>query len=133
MDVPKAIKQKISGLREYQLARMYVGPLLDALILEFTRCSEGADVTVELSQIAHIQVSKTLDDEDGCYLVHEANIERVTDGGTSVLTSLGYRIRDEDGSVFSYPSQSMYHLHLEGDVCIEVVCGHYQVYEAVKE
>lgn len=92
---------------------------------------DGADTAIlRLSEVVHMVLSQTLADE-GAYLVGELSITPVNDGGKEILSALQYRFSNQNGEVFSYPAVEMFHFHLEGDVCLEVVCGSCQLYHAL--
>jgi hypothetical protein len=99
--------------------------------LEFTYGSQEYDVVIQLFQIVHFVLSKDPDDNDPFY-VGRIDLTVIENGGKEILSSLLYPFRDRTGSVASYPSRSLFHLHIEGGVCIEAVCGSYQVFQEIK-
>ena len=85
--------------------------------------------TLELHKVVHAVISQTLDDE-GPHAVGELSLSSVNDGGKEVLNALAYRFLNRDGKAFIYPNNQLYHFHTEGDICVEVVCGSYQLRRA---
>ncbi len=100
-------------------------------VIQIDFALEGADfANIRLSEIVHLVYSQTLADE-GAYFVGELSLTQVSDGGKEVLSTLHYRFFDQNKEVFSYPSEQLFHFHLEGDICLEVVCGAYELYKSV--
>ena len=117
----------LKDLRKSQLVGLSFDPTHLWVRLEFTFGGEGDNVVIQLTQRIHFVLSKDPDDDDWCFFVCEINLTPIEDGGKEILSSLGYRFRERDGTVASCSSRSLFHFHLEGGVCIEAVCGSYQV------
>jgi hypothetical protein len=127
----------LKSLRKSQLVGLSVDPNHLWVRLEFTYGTFGGEadtVVIQLTQLVHFTLSKDPDDDDDdwCFFVGEINLTPIEDGGKEILSSLGYRFRERDGTVASYPSRSLFHFHIEGGVCIEAVCGSYQVSQEIK-
>lgn len=76
------------------------------------------------------KLSRTLDDE-GLFVVGQAELTTVEDGGKIVLSRLDYGFRSEDNTAFSYESRSLIHFRIEGDVCIEVIAETYEIKQKI--
>jgi hypothetical protein len=119
----------LDRLRDFQLVEISFKPTEWSIHLTFTFGPNVKDIVVNLFEIAHFILSKNPDDNDGCYMVGEVTLTSITDGGLRVLSSLNYPFKNRDGSIFSYPSKQLFYWHLEGDVCLEVICGKYELFQ----
>jgi len=125
------IQSLLKYLRKSQLIGISFEPTKLWARLEFTAGPQGYDVIIQLFQIVHFVLSKDTDDDE-CFYVGSIDLTFIEDGGKEILSSLLYPFRDRDGSVASYPSRSLFYLRIEGGVCIEAVCGSYQVFQQIK-
>lgn len=134
--MPKIISPNIQSLLKYLRKSQLIGisfePIKLSAHLEFTVGSEGYDVIIQLFQIVHFMLSKYPYDNENFYS-GEIDWTSIKDGGKEVLSSLLYPFKEQDGSLASYPSRSLFHLHIEGGVCIEAVCESYQVFQEIKD
>lgn len=118
----------IQGLNTSQLRSVNLDPETLSLRFRFTFGPSENDVIVELSNTAHIAISKHLEDEEGLGVIMEVKLRALEDGGAAVLTELNYPLlQHQGGPVLTYPSVALYHFHMEGDVCADVVCSSYKV------
>jgi hypothetical protein len=119
----------IESLARSQLLAVYLDSKALSLRFQFTFGPPADDIVVELLNTAHIVISKDIDDAELLAVVGEVRLTAVSDGGFSILTKLGYLFKSEANSnaVFTYPSRTMYHFHMEGDVSADVVCGKYTI------
>ena len=133
--IPTSTVSLLHYLRNSQLTEISISPVDFSVKLTFTFAfeSHSRDFVVHLFRLVHISFSKDLEDNEGCYVVYEMNLKKIDDGGKNILSLLNYPIKNRTGEVFSYPSQELYHFHLEGDMCIEVICGKYHIYESNEE
>jgi hypothetical protein len=124
------------GLLEYLQNSQLVNVFLQSqelwVRLDFSTGSNEANVSVEFLNVLHFTISKTIDDEEGSYLVGNVKLERIEDGGLEVLSNLKYPFKDRTGQRLSFPSRDLFHFYLEGDVCIHVVCTTYKVLKEIK-
>jgi hypothetical protein len=97
-----------------------------AVQLDFMLDGENT-VVLRLCEVVHLVLSQSLA-EEGPHLVGELSITPVSDGGKEVLAALHYRFFKQNGEVFSYPGEQLFHFHLEGAICLEAVCRSYQLY-----
>ena len=121
----------LNYLRRSQLIGISLEPNELSARLEFTFGSQEYDVVIQLFQIVHFVLSKDPDDNAPFY-VGRVNLTLLENGGKEILFSLLYPFREQDGRGTSYPSRSLFHLQIEGGVCIEAVCGSYQVFQEIK-
>lgn len=130
------IAPKIESLLQNLDKSQLVGIDLDSnnlgVRLEFTFGPEKRDIIVQLFQLVHFIISKEPDDNDGCFFVGEVALNPLKDGGKKILSSLLYPLQEKNGNVASYPAKQMFHFHLEGGVCIEAVCGAYEIFQQVE-
>ncbi|GAB4289580.1 MAG: hypothetical protein Fur0025_24110 [Oscillatoriaceae cyanobacterium] len=121
------IESLLTNLRKSQLTGISFDPESLALTLEFTLGDEVKVIKMQFFQLIHLVISKEIDENDGCFFVGDVSLTPVADGGKEILSSLLYRFRERDGTVATYPQQSLFHFHLEGGVCIEAVCGEWEL------
>lgn len=131
--IPTTIVSLLNYLRNSQLTEISISPIDSSIKLIFTFDSLTKNFVVQLFELVHISFSKDIEDNEGCYVVYEIKLNEINGGGKDILSLLNYPIKDRHGNVFSYPSKALFHFHLEGDMCIEAVCGKYQVYELKSE
>jgi len=125
----------LNSLRDFQLHETFVHPIEWSIRFNFSFGSDPTvrDMVIKLSEVVHFLLSKDSDDNEGCYTVYETTLTELEDGGKEVLSSLSYPIKSTDGNVFCYPSKTLFHFHLEGDLCVEVVCGKYEVFQCDRD
>jgi hypothetical protein len=99
--------------------------------LEFSFGHGKTDVIVKLYQVVHSLISKDPDDQDSCFFIGDLFINSLNDGGLELLSDLKYGFRDPNGEVSSYPSRSLWHLHIEGGICIDLVFCAYEVFQVL--
>lgn len=119
----------LESLQDSQVSNVQLDPQMLSIQFQFTFGPGRDDVVIEMSNTVHIAISKDPEDEELPALVGEVSITPVLDGGLAVLTALKYPFKstEDRGSVFTYPSIRLYHFHLEGDICAEVVCAQYKI------
>lgn len=106
-------------------------PCAQWLNVEFTSSVGDGDVLLKFFNVALFKFSRTLDDE-GLFVVGAVSLKPYGDGGRDILDSLGYDFRDEGGNPVSFPDRVLWHFHLEGDVCIDLVCEKYELFRTVR-
>lgn len=130
------VAENIGYLQRSQLKNIALNPQTLALQFRFTEV-EGKpdrDVQLELLGIAQVNLAKDLEDEEMLAIVGEANLAPITDGGRAIFEKLRYPFRslELDSAPFSYPDSELFHFHLEGDVCADVVCKEYRLTELAR-
>jgi len=100
------------------------------LRLDFTYGPEIGDVAIELEGIVHFVFSQPLEpeDEDFCFWVGEVKIESLSEGAMSVLSSLSYPFTMGQSANLPETNSALVRFYLEGDICLEVICGSYKIY-----
>lgn len=122
---PEGLIQELDGS---ELRSVYLDPEKLSLTLRFTFGPMADDIILELSKTAHLAISKHPEDEEGLGVIMEASLKPLPDGGAAVLTELNYPLfQSLGGPVLTYPSIPLFHFHMEGDVCADVVCSDYKV------
>lgn len=131
-----SLSKKLTATLERLPAAQLSGTDLDAnlfsLKLNFVFAPEEHNIIIELLNLVSFSASRTPDDE-GCYNVYQVSLDLLEDGGEKALTLLGYAFKGKDDKVFSYLGRRLFHFRLEGDVCLDVVCTSYRVYEVADE
>ena len=119
----------IASLRDAQLKYVRLDPERMAIALRFTFGTDRPDVMVHLRNTAHIAISKDPNDEELPAVVGIATLVPLSVDRISTLTKLAYPFRntDDPSTVFTYSETPLYHFHLEGDICLDIVCGKYSV------
>lgn len=115
----------IDKISHCQISQFVLEPTKLWLRLEFIDPIDLKEIVLELYKMAYFSLSKTSDDEDGAYVILEAELLSVNDS-LELLSKLNY-------GFISSPQinvlDSLYHLHIEGDICLDVVCESYKVFE----
>lgn len=127
--IPQNIQFLLNSLSKSQLVGISFE--LTGVRLEFTSGIQGSDVIIQLFQVVHFMLSKDPDEQETFY-VGRIDLTPLEKGGKEILSALLYPFKERDGTVVSYPSHPLFHLHIEGGVCIEAVCGSYQVFQEIK-
>ncbi len=129
----KVAKNEIDYLQRSQLKSIVLNPQTLALQFSFTQVEgkRNQDVELELLGIAQVNLAKDLQDDEMFAIVGEASLTSIADGGRAILEKLRYPFRSlENNNVpFSYLDTKMFHFHLEGDICVDVVCKEYRLKE----
>lgn len=126
----EAIQQSIASLRKWQIYGVSLNPLVPGGVrFDFTK-GTNSDHAIEFYDVAYFSFSRSFGDRDSYSTVYEITLTVLQDGGREVLRSLGYCWRAGD-DVAVNPSGLTYHLHIEGDICFDVVCTNLQVFKGV--
>jgi hypothetical protein len=113
------------------VSAFFIDPSGQQLNVEFTSTVSDLGVLLKLYNLVLFKFSRTLDDE-GLFVVGGVSLTPVHHGNQNILASLGYDFRNDDGYPVSYPSRGLWHFHVEGDICIDVVCEEYELLESVE-
>ena len=120
----------LSDLKSADLVGLSLLSQNSGLRLEFTFGPEFGEVAVELYRLVHLVLSQPInaDDEDCCFWVAEVELRKINYGSLNqILSALSYS--------FPHPaetkadSETMIYFRLQGDIYIEVVCHHYQIFQ----
>ena len=121
----------LKELESCDLDVISIDPAGQWLRFEFISGLSQMGLVLKLFNPIFIKISRTLDD-DGLFYVGEVSISPLGDGGKEQLTSLGFGFKDESGSVITNPLREMVHCHIEGGICVDVICESYQIYKEIK-
>ncbi len=103
----------------FQISRLILEPIELWLQLELVNpISPKQTVTLELRELAYLSLSKTPEDNEGCYQIGEIQLSSTSDP-TSLLKNLGYGF----SNVAMRNDNNFWHLHIEGDLCLDAVSG----------
>lgn len=117
----------IAQLETCSVSNLLLEPAGQWLRFDFTSTLlDGPSFTVTLFNPVFWKFSRTPDD-DGHYFVGEASLIQLEPGGREMLGFLGYDFIDEDGSVATYPTRSLFHFHIEGGIVVDAICEGYEV------
>ena len=103
------------------------------LRLEFTFGSEYDDVAIELYHLVHFSFSQPLNLEEiePCFWVGKVEMKKIENSEDSFLSTLPYPFQNVD-SQNDMESPPLLHLHLEGDIAIDVLHHRYQLFREFK-
>jgi hypothetical protein len=119
-------------LKSSDLVGISLNPQTLGLHLDFTFGPEAEDVAIELDHIIHLVFSQPLntDDEDICFWVGEVELTKIEDDIQKYL-SKSYPFVNQN-QVDNTNLQSLIYFHLQGDICLEVVCKNYKTFQQVR-
>ena len=119
----------LESLQDSELSEVRLDPVSLSIEFRFTFGPERENVSIQMSKIVHIAISKDPDDEEMLAIVGKVLLNPVLDGGLSILEDLKYPFKstEDQTMVLTYPSVQLYHFHLEGDICADVVCAQYKM------
>jgi len=102
------------------------------LRLDFTFGPETNNVAIELYKIIHLVLSQPInpDDEEYCFWVGEVEVKKLANDGSQLLSDLSYQCTNKNGMI-NTDLASRFYFRLEGDICIKVVCSHYQIFQGI--
>ena len=122
----------LEDLKSADLVGISLNPQNLGLRLDFTFGPEADDVAIEFYQIIHLVFSQPLNanDEDICFWVGEVELKKIEDNIQEFL-STSYPFINQTG-IINTNVQSLTYFHLEGDICLEVVCRNYKTFQQVK-
>lgn len=126
----KQSEKKINELNSSEILSINIDPIKFLIKIHFFLPIDGKAITIELKDIALIRIAKDIKDDDGNYFVAKINFQSITaDGGYDIFSKIGYPYFDMDGNVLTYPNRSLYYLSIEGDLCLDIVCGSFEIYQ----
>jgi hypothetical protein len=106
----------------FQISRIFLDPIELWLCLDITNPIGKETFSLEFRKLAYFSITKTPDDDDGYYLIGDIKLIKVNDI-SSLLDNLG-------GNFFAQNTNcknGFYHLHIEGDLCIDIVSCSYKL------
>ncbi|QDL11087.1 hypothetical protein DP113_27110 [Brasilonema octagenarum UFV-E1] len=131
ISIAQNITTFLEDLKSADLIGISLLPQNVGLRLEFTFGPESGDAKIELYRIVHLVISQPLntDDEDFCFWVGEVELKKIEEGESQILSALSYPFKDSKGSIET--DSSLIYFRLEGDICVEVVCGNYKIFQEI--
>lgn len=128
--IPAEHQALINELNTCVLSEVCTDPLWGWLSFEFASSIGGTGLSVRLFNPILFKLSRTIDDE-GIFVVGEAELTSIEDGGKSILSRLDYCFGAEDNTVFAYEARALIHFRIEGDICIDVVAERYEIKQEI--
>ncbi len=123
----------IEDLKSADLAGITLIPQPLTLRLDFTFGTGIYDTSIEFYQLVHQVISQPVnsDSQESCFWVGNAELRQLTEDKTQILSALSYPFQNQAGLVET-GSSSLFYFRLEGDICIEVVCGSYKIFQELE-
>jgi hypothetical protein len=132
IQIPPIHEELLRRLNYYSLAAVLTDPSLQAMQLAFVSTVEQEeDISIKLHRPVLIKLSKLPEDEE-LFLVGKIQLRVLEHDKGLVLGKLEYGFDLIDGESLSYLPSLLYHLKLEGDICLDVVCIGYSISKQVK-
>ena len=132
------IQKEISKLVDSQIVGFYIDSDIMTLRMDFGFSPDEKITSIELSHIYHLLISKfpgagpDYAGEERSFIALEIYLHYLdVEKRREVLSSLAYMHYDGNGNVAIFPDSDMYHLHVAGDICIDVVCGEVKVLKEI--
>lgn len=120
-------KQILKKFTNSQLVGVFIEPTKLWIRLDFIVEIENKECDIEFHQILNFHLSKDIDSEDGGYYIGEISHQEITDGGKEILSKMRYPFLDFNEEMKTFPSKLLHYFHLEGEVCVDIVCGNYKI------
>jgi hypothetical protein len=122
----------LEDLKSADLVGISFLPRTLGLRLDFTFGPEANDIAIELYKIVHLVLSQPInpDDEGYCFWVGEVEIKTLPNDGSQLLSDLSYHFTNQK-KIIDADLSSKFYFRLEGDICIDVVCGRYQIFQGM--
>ncbi|MGB8690479.1 MAG: hypothetical protein WCD53_24535 [Microcoleus sp.] len=123
----------IEDLKSADLTGISLIPQPLTLRLDFTFGTGIYDTAIEFSQLVHHVISQPVntDSEESCFWVGNAELRQLTEGKSQILSDLSYPFQNQEGLVETGAS-ALFYFRLEGDICIQVVCGSYKIFQELE-
>jgi len=128
----EGLKNAIENLADSQIVGFYLDPDLLSLRLDFS-FEPGEITSVELLNIHHILLSHDPTCDDGrSFIVLEISLNSIEEKKRKdLLNSLGYMFIYNEGSEPPFQKGELYHLRIEGDICMEIVCSSIRILKQI--
>lgn len=122
----------LDDLKSADLVGISLNPQTLGLRLDFTFGPEADDVAIELYHVIHLVFSQPLntEDEDICFWVGEVELKKIEDDLQKYLSK--YYPFINQNQVDNTNLKSLIYFHLQGDICLEVVCKNYKTFQQVR-
>lgn len=125
---PWQLSEVLERLRYYALSAIELEEDLRRAKLTFVSTVDGEpDIAIELPEPLFVKISRTPDD-DAPYLVGDIRITALDpDEENRLLTTLNYSFRQDDTNVVPSFGKQLFHLSMEGSICLDIVCQDYSI------
>jgi hypothetical protein len=97
----------------------------NTIVLLFESAEEER-YSLQASSVLQLSISST-DDRIERVDVFNVSVREIHDAGKKDLDRLGYLWHDLDRKAMTHPSTQLFYLLVEGDVCIAIVCGRFEL------
>jgi hypothetical protein len=126
----------LEDLKSADLIGISLTPQPLTLRLDFTFGAEMYDISLEFHHLVHQVISQPVnsdpsDPEESCFWVGNVELREIGAEQSQILSSLSYPFQDQAGTVQT-SSSSLFYFRLEGDICIQVVCGSYKIFQQLE-
>lgn len=118
------IQAKLKKIQNFELDSIDVFQNLQNISLHFSFSGDARSETIlSLASVIHFVCSRAPSNDDtDSYYVGEVSIEKINSGLNDMLDKLCYGFVDGKGKTFTYPDLDIYHLHIEGEIVIDIFC-----------
>jgi hypothetical protein len=121
----------LSDANDRYIAEMNVDPVLGIIRFRLVTGRPGNDeIVLTLRNVAYLSTAcnpEDIEELGSLAFIGDLALYSVSDGGAAILSKLNYPILDLDGKTRAYPGTLRFYMHIEGDICTDVVCGDYSV------
>lgn len=123
----------LEDLKSADLTGISLIPQPLTLRLDFTFGAEMYDTSLEFYYLVHQVISQPVnsDPEEFCFWVGNVELREIGVEQSQILSSLSYPFQDQAGTVQT-SSSSLFYFRLDGDICIQVVCGSYKIFQQLE-
>jgi hypothetical protein len=121
----------LEDLKSADLVGISLVPDHFGLHLDFTYGPDFGDVAIELYQIVHLIFSQPFPSQelDSCFWVGEVQLNQISPENHHILSTLSYPFNHSNLFNSDLLNSPLVHFHLEGEICLEVICSHYKVFQ----
>jgi hypothetical protein len=123
----------LEDLKSADLTGISLIPQPLTLRLDFTFGSEMHDTSIEFYHLVHQVISQPVnsDSEEYCFWVGNLEIRELEASQNQILSSLSYPFQNQAGLIET-GSSPLFYFRLEGDICIQLVCGSYKIFQQLE-
>ena len=118
------LNSELVRLANYELFFVEFLPTCSGIRLKFSYGGAKASISeLILYNAVQLSISRTPDTEESSYYVGEIALKKLSDGGQVLLRKFGHSFLEQNGEIAKYQDIPLYHIHIEGEICIDVVCS----------
>lgn len=109
----------------YDITNIYASDFINNITIEFTSGLDGTTLLWQFCNIIFLKTSKHFKsmDQEGIGNIY---ISQSIDYGKSLLEILDYQLLSQSGEKLTSSMQPIY-FQLDGSICIDIVCGYYNI------